>query len=102
MPPQPQRQRRCGATIDLTVLAPDGTAARNTPDAVVTSASTVGLPRESMTSRPTMEMMLGEAGAATDAKARARVAATLPVAKPAALRATAATVPRIEPAIPRD
>ena len=42
-----------------TVEAPDGTAARPmAPEARITSASTVGLPRESMTSRPMMSTIL--------------------------------------------
>ena len=43
----------------MPVEAPEGTIARTVmPPAVVRSTSTVGLPRESRTSRPTMELIL--------------------------------------------
>lgn len=43
----------------IPVEAPDGTAARNIPLCVCTSASTVGLPRESMIWRPTTFTIAG-------------------------------------------
>ena len=50
---------RSSSASNSPVEAPEGAAARPTaPEASVTSASTVGLPRESMISRPTTSMML--------------------------------------------
>src|ERR1700722_1330699 len=67
LPPKPVARPAATSTAPRTPGdAPEGTAARPaTPESSVTSASTVGLPRESMISRPRTSAMRLMAGTAS-------------------------------------